>query len=170
MTHTITHVPAPPTERPTPPGRSRSVIVGWLLVASGVVAAGVLLLVVTSPGPSPQPAPTQTLNGSLVDVPRYPEISDRWLAHHAEVLGIGKPGTDPQLGRYVGWPAGVPGSADAAERWFAQRQAPAGWPEGISRSADAAERWFAQRQAPAAWPEGINRSADAAERWFAQHR
>jgi hypothetical protein len=145
MAQTTIHVPVPtpPTaDRPTPPARTRRVIVGWLLVASAVVAAFVLLLVTTSPSPTPEPAPTP--NGSLVDVPRTPDISERWLAHHAEVLGGD---ASPQDGGYAGWPAGVPHSADAAERWFAsQHPPPAGWPEGIPQSADAADRWFANQE------------------------
>ncbi len=122
-------------------------IVGWLLVAAAVVAAFVLLLVATSPGPRPEPAPTQTPNGEA---------------------GNGSTGSQP--GSYAGWPVGVPQSADAAERWFAQQHpAPVSWPVGVPRSADAAERWFAQQHpAPVSWPVGVPRSADAAERWFAQ--
>jgi hypothetical protein len=135
MTQTTTHVPVPtpPTaDRPTPPARTRRVIVGWLLVAAAVIAAFVLLLVATSPGPSPEPAPPQTPDGSLID---------------GEVPGAGNAATGSQPGIYTGWPVGVPHSADAAERWFAsQHPAPAGWPEGIPRSADAAERWFANQR------------------------
>jgi hypothetical protein len=143
MAQTTTHVPVPtpPTaDRPTPRAGTRRVIAGWLLVASAVVAAFVLLLVSTSPSPGPEPAPAKTPTSS----------------------------TDFQAASYAGWPTGVPHSADAAERWFAsQHPAPVGWPEGIPHSADAAEHWFAsQHQAPAGWPEGVPKSADAAERWF----
>ena len=57
--------------------------------------------------------------------------------------------------------AGVPMSADAAERWFAAEAA--ALPKGVPMSADAAERWFAADSAPV----GVPRSADAAERWLA---
>jgi len=119
MAHTTTHVPTPippTTDPPSRADRTRGGVAGWLLTAAGLAAAGVLLLVATSAGPPPSPAPIQSPNGSLIDMP------------------------------HTGWPAGVPQSADAAERWFALQQAPVGWPEGIPRSADAADRWFNHQQ------------------------
>jgi hypothetical protein len=140
MTHTTTPVPVRQEPTAAPPSRDPRVFLGWALLAAGLAAAGVLILAVTSSGPAPQPATTPSPTSSLFDAPNS----------------------------YAGWPAGVPRSADAAERWFAQEQATAGWPAGVPRSADAAERWFAQQQATAGWPAGVPRSADAAERWFAR--
>jgi hypothetical protein len=113
MAHT-THAPAPQTPTPAAPTGhhpSRGTVLGWVLLAVGVAAAGLLILLTTTSGP-PAPEPVQAPNGSLVDIPRNPEIAERWLAHYA-----GDPAGEP--GRYAGWPAGVPQSADAAERWFA---------------------------------------------------
>lgn len=58
--------------------------------------------------------------------------------------------------------AGVPMSADAAERLLAG----SGAPVGVPRSADAAERWLAGSGAPV----GVPRSADGAERWLANNK
>ena len=168
MTHTTTPVPVRQGPSADRPPHGHRFVLGWLFLTAALAATGVLILAVTSSGPAPQPG-TPSPNSSLLDVPRNPEISERWLAHHRELIGAGNTSTVPRRGVYAGWPAGIPRSADAAERWFAQQQqAPAGWPAGIPRSADAAERWFAQQQqASAGWPAGIPRSADAAERWFA---
>ena len=59
--------------------------------------------------------------------------------------------------------AGVPMSADAAERLLAARS---GVPVGVPLSADAAERWLANDTAPV----GVPSSADAAERWLAENQ
>lgn len=170
MAHT-TYAPAPQTPTPaSSPGHhpSRRTVLGWVMLGLGVAAAGLLILLTTSSGPSSQPDTTPAPNSSLLDIPRTPEIAERWLAHHSDVLGAGTATT--------GWPAGVPHSADAAERWFAQQRY-AGWPVGVPQSADSAERFYARQQATkpapgryAGWPEGVPQSADAAERLLAQQR
>jgi hypothetical protein len=144
MAHT-THAPAPQTPTPAAsPGHhpSRGTVVGWVLLAAGVAAAGLLILLTTTSGP-PAPAPVPAPNGSLVDIPRNPDIAERWLAHHAGEL-------TSEPGRYAGWPAGVPQSADAAERWFARQHDAGitvdGWPRGVARTPDALDRWFAQQR------------------------
>jgi hypothetical protein len=58
---------------------------------------------------------------------------------------------------------GMPRSADAAERWLANRTPVP--PVGAPHSADAAERWLAN-STPVP-PVGAPHSADAAERWLA---
>ncbi|MGH3347247.1 MAG: hypothetical protein ACRDO4_09705 [Nocardioides sp.] len=147
MTNATTSVPVRQDPTANRPPLGPRVVIGWLLLAVGLAATGVLILALTSSGPAPQPGTTPTPNSSLLSVPRNPEISERWLAHHSQMIGAGSTSTVPQRGVYAGWPAGVPRSADAAERWFAQQhQVRAGWPEGIHRSADAAERWFANRE------------------------
>jgi hypothetical protein len=60
---------------------------------------------------------------------------------------------------------GVPRSADAAERWLANRTPVP--PVGVPRSADTAERWLANRTPVR--PAGVPGSADAAERYLADH-
>lgn len=141
MAHT-TFAPAPQTPTPAQPTGhhpTRSTVLGWLVLAAGVVAAGLLILLTTT---GPEPTSPLAPNGSLVDIPRNPEIAERWLAHHAG-------GTAGDPGRYAGWPAGVPQSADAAERWFNRQQAvPAvtGWPRGVAQTPDALERWLAQQR------------------------
>ncbi|GAA1479532.1 hypothetical protein GCM10009623_39780 [Nocardioides aestuarii] len=144
MAHT-THAPAPQAPKPaTSPGHhSPATIASWALIAVGIVAAGVLALTVTAADP-PAPRPVDTPNGSLVDIPRDPEIAERWLAHHAEVLG-GRPG--PSV---AGWPDGVHHSADAAERWFIRIHDAGvsvdGWPKGVAHNPDALDRWLAQQR------------------------
>lgn len=59
--------------------------------------------------------------------------------------------------------AGVPMSADAAERLLAGNGAPV----GVPKSADGAERWLADAGKA---PVGVPRSADAAERWLADNQ
>lgn len=143
MAHT-TYAPAPQTPTPAPSTGhhpTRGTVLGWVLVAAGIAAAGLLILMTAGSGPT-QPAPTQAPNGSLVDIPRNPDIAERWLAHHA-----GEPAGEP--GRYAGWPAGVPQSADAAERWFNRQQAGptvTGWPKGVAQTPDALDRWLAQQR------------------------
>lgn len=143
MAHT-TYAPAPQVPTPAPSRRphSRRTVAGWLILAAAVVAAGVLMLTVLSSNPSrPEPAPAP--NGSLVDIPRNPDIAEKWLAHHADALASGP-------GRYAGWPAGVPQSADAAERWFARMHDAGvtvdGWPKGVAHTPDALDRWLAQQR------------------------
>lgn len=60
--------------------------------------------------------------------------------------------------------AGVPMSADAAERLLAGQAGTL--PAGVPRSADAAERWLANQSGA---PLGVPRSADGAERWLADN-
>ena len=62
-------------------------------------------------------------------------------------------------------PEGVPGSADAAERYLANHNATR--PKGAPWSADAAERYLANHNATR--PKGAPWSADAAERYLANH-
>jgi hypothetical protein len=73
-----------------------------------------------------------------------------------------KPAEDSVVGR----PVGVPGSADAAERYLADQQGSR--PIGVPGSADAAERYLADQQGSR--PIGVPGSADAAERYLADHR
>jgi hypothetical protein len=171
MAHTTTPTPVRPDPIAETPRHGSRVVIGWALAASGLAAAGVLILAVTSSGPAPEPATTSS-NGSLVDVPRNPEIAERWLAHHSDVIGAGRPTTS--------WPAGVPQSADAADRWFVQQRY-AGWPAGAPHSADGADRFLAQQHARqqssastpgryAGWPEGVPHSADGADRILGQQR
>lgn len=160
MAHT-THAPAPQTPTPaTPPGHhpSRRAVLGWVALAAGIAAAGLLILLTVTSGPTSQTPTTPGPNSSLGDIPRTPEIAERWLAHHSDVLGAGSTDT--------GWPAGVPRSADAVERWFFQQRY-AGWPTGVPRSADAVERWFLQ-QRYTGWPAGVPQTADGADRVLGQ--
>lgn len=145
MAHT-THAPAPQTPTPaTSPGHhpSHRTVLGWVMLGLGVAAAGLLVLLTTTSGPAPQPDTTPAPNSSLIDIPRNPEIAERWLAHHA-----GEPSGEP--GRYAGWPARVPQSADAAERWFARQHDAGvtvdGWPKGVAQTPDALDRWLAQQR------------------------
>jgi hypothetical protein len=62
--------------------------------------------------------------------------------------------------------AGVPRSADAAERWLANRTPVR--PVRVPRSADAAERWLANSTLDR--PVGVPGSADAAERYLADDK
>lgn len=68
-------------------------------------------------------------------------------------------------GQIAPLPAGVPRSADAAEHWLANRS---GVPQGVPGSADGAEHWLGGPAAPL--PTGVPRSADGAERWLADNR
>ena len=99
MTRTTTSVPVRQDPTADRPPRGPRAVLGWVLLAAGLVATGVLILAVTSSGPAPQSGTTPTPNSSLHDA-----------------------STAPQHGVYAGRPSGVPRSADAAERWFAHRE------------------------------------------------
>ena len=64
----------------------------------------------------------------------------------------------------VDGPPGVPGTADAAQRWLADATASGGaQAQGLPRSADAAEHWLAEREqrVSAAYTARLQGQADA---------
>jgi hypothetical protein len=159
MTHTIEQgiaheAPSTGTDPQQPPRRSRRPVLGWAAVATGLVAAVVLLLLTITSDPSSQritaPTPTEdSVVGRPVGVPRSADGAERYLADH-------------QSSR----PMGVPGSADGAERYLADHQS--SLPTGVPGSADGAERYLANQQGSR--PTGVPGSADGAERYLADHR
>jgi len=120
MSHTterarVHETPSSTHVSPQRPRRSLRKLLGWVAIAAGLVAAGVLLLLtITSDTDSPgtetdQPAAESQVGNDNTTrpegVPLSADAAERYFAHHNATR-----------------PEGVPWSADAAERYFANHE------------------------------------------------